>query len=87
MGARGVARADRPLHWLLMRPALGWAKPPLAARPNPVRRQPATWLESDVLAVATYTAFLSRIVPHADSTARARPGTTEALLTWEPSRG
>lgn len=74
MGARGVARPIDRLHWLAMRRGLGEA-PPLAARPQPLGTggDPGglggaggePWLESDVLAIAAVTAFLSRLVPHA----------------------
>jgi len=61
MGARGVARPIDRLHWLTMRRGLGEVAP-LAARPESHSEAPE-WLESDVLCVASYTAFLSRMVP------------------------
>ena len=61
MGARGVARPIDRLHWLTMRRGLGEVGP-LAARPESPSEAPE-WLESDVLCVAVYTAFLSRVVP------------------------
>jgi len=61
MGARGVARPIDRLHWLTMRRGLGEVGP-LAARPESHGEAPE-WLESDVLCVAAYTAFLSRMVP------------------------
>ncbi len=61
MGARGVARPIDRLHWLTMRRGLGEVGP-LAARPESPSEAPE-WLESDVLCVAVYTAFLSRMVP------------------------
>ena len=61
MGARGVARPIDRLHWLVMRRGLGEAAP-LAARPEP-HPDDVEWLESDVLSVASCTAFLSRMVP------------------------
>jgi hypothetical protein len=61
MGARGVARPIDRLHWLTMRRGLGEVGP-LAARPESHGDAPG-WLESDVLCVAAYTAFLSRMVP------------------------
>jgi hypothetical protein len=61
MGARGVARPIDRLHWLTMRRGLGEVAP-LAARPEAHHETPE-WLESDVLCVASYTAFLSRMVP------------------------
>lgn len=61
MGARGVARPIDRLHWLTMRRGLGEIGP-LAARPESPDEAPE-WLESDVLCIAAYTAFLSRMVP------------------------
>ena len=61
MGARGVARPIDRLHWLAMRRGLGEVAP-LAARAES-HVEVAEWLESDVLSVAAYTAFLSRMVP------------------------
>lgn len=61
MGARGVARPIDRLHWLTMRRGLGEVGP-LAARPEP-HAEDVEWLESDVLSVAGYSAFLSRMVP------------------------
>jgi hypothetical protein len=61
MGARGVARPIDRLHWLTMRRGLGEVGP-LAARAEP-HPEEVEWLESDVLSVAGYTAFLSRMVP------------------------
>src|SRR3982751_4345359 len=63
MGARGIARPIDRLHWLTMRRGLGEVAP-LAARPEP-HGADVEWLESDVLNVAGYTAFLSRMVPGA----------------------
>ena len=61
MGARGVARPIDRLHWLTMRRGLGEIST-LAARPESPDEAPE-WLESDALCIATYTAFLSRMVP------------------------
>ena len=61
MGARGVARPIARLHWLTMRRGLGEVGT-LAARPEFADEEPE-WLESDALCIATYTAFLSRMVP------------------------
>ena len=61
MGARGVARPIDRLHWLTMRRGLGEVGP-LAARAESHGEAPE-WLESDVLCVASCTAFLSRMVP------------------------
>jgi len=80
MGARGVARPIDRLHWLWMRHALGEA-PPLAARPDP-GGDASHWIETDVLAIATYTAFLSRMVPttEADGTAWY----DSVMQAWQP---
>jgi len=61
MGARGVARPIDRLHWLTMRRGLGEVGP-LAARAESHGEAPE-WLESDVLCLASCTAFLSRMVP------------------------
>jgi len=61
MGARGTANPIDRLHWLTMRRGLGELAP-LVARPE-AGNEDAEWLESDVLCVATYSAFLSRLVP------------------------
>ena len=61
MGARGVARPIDRLHWLTMRRGLGEVGP-LAARGESHGEAPE-WLESDVLCLASCTAFLSRMVP------------------------
>jgi hypothetical protein len=60
MGARGVVRPIDRLHWLAMRRGLGEV-PTLVARPE-LDSEVAEWLETDVLALAVYTAFLSRMV-------------------------
>jgi hypothetical protein len=60
MGARGVVRPIDRLHWLAMRRGLGEV-PPLAARAQ-AGLDVVEWLETDVLALAVYTAFLSRMV-------------------------
>jgi hypothetical protein len=60
MGARGVVRPIDRLHWLAMRRGLGEV-PPLAARAK-ASGEAVEWLETDVLALAVYTAFLSRMV-------------------------
>ena len=60
MGARGVVRPIDRLHWLAMRRGLGEV-PALAIRPE-AGSDVAEWLETDVLALAVHTAFLSRMV-------------------------
>ncbi|MEO7057235.1 MAG: hypothetical protein ABI143_10550 [Caldimonas sp.] len=83
MGARGVARPIDRLHWLAMRRGCGEIAP-LAARPE-ANVEVAEWLESDVLDVAAYTAFLSRMVPGvlADST-EGQAWYEAVMTTWQP---
>lgn len=61
MGARGVVRPLDRLHWLAMRKGLG------DAAPQPARTEASVevteWLETDVAALETYSAFLARMVP------------------------
>ncbi len=83
MGARGVARPIDRLHWLTMRRGLGEVAP-LAARPE-VHAEVAEWLESDVLSVAAYTAFLSRMVPgDAVDSEEGRAWYDIVMATWLP---
>ena len=83
MGARGVARPIDRLHWLSMRRGLGEVAP-LAARPES-HGEAAEWLESDVLCVAGYTAFLSRMVPgEAVDSPDGRPWYDIVMATWLP---
>ncbi|MGZ5769126.1 MAG: hypothetical protein ACXWJ9_18150 [Caldimonas sp.] len=83
MGARGVVRPIDRLHWLAMRRGLGEV-PPLSARPE-VNAEVPEWLETDVLALAVYTAFLARMVTDeaADETAGAR-WYTSVMHHWQP---
>ena len=83
MGARGVVRPVDRLHWLAMRRGLGEV-PPLAARPE-ATVEVAEWLETDVLALAVYTAFLSRMVvdESADDDADAR-WYASVMHNWQP---
>jgi hypothetical protein len=81
MGARGTARPIDRLHWLAMRRGLGEVAP-FAARPEP-HVEVAEWLESDVLCVASYTAFLSRMVPgEAADSPEGRPWYDIVMATW-----
>ncbi|MEP7139083.1 MAG: hypothetical protein ABI745_05615 [Caldimonas sp.] len=83
MGARGVARPIDRLHWLAMRRGLGEGAP-LAPRAEG-KAEVAEWLESDVLAVAVYTAFLSRMVPGAEVDSDAGRAWYDAVMsTWQP---
>ena len=94
MGARGTARPIDRLHWLTMRRTLGDSAP-LAARAE-ARPDEVEWLESDVLSVAGYTAFLSRMVPGAvadapegrawyDAVMAGFPGFVE-IPPWQPPK-
>ena len=86
MGARGVARPVDRLHWLTMRRGLGEVAP-LAARPER-HAEAAEWLESDVLGVAAYTAFLSRVVPgDAVDSDEGRAWYDAVMATWAPFAG
>ena len=82
MGARGVARPIDRLHWLTMRRGLGEVGP-LAARPE-AHAEDAEWLESDVLRVAGYTAFLSRMVPGETADAPQGQPWYEAVMATFP---
>ena len=83
MGARGVARPIDRLHWLTMRRGLGEVAP-LAARPESPDEAPE-WLESDVLCIAAYTAFLSRMVPgQAVDSADGRAWYDIVMAIWLP---
>jgi len=86
MGARGVARPIDRLHWLEIRRGLG-EKPSVSARAASAG-DVSEWLDTDLLAIATYSAFLSRMVPFE----RAEDGDDKAALAWyglvlEPWRG
>ena len=83
MGARGVARPIDRLHWLTMRRGLGEVAA-LAARPES-HVEVAEWLESDVLGVAAYTAFLSRMVPGEEvDSPEGRAWYGIVMATWLP---
>ena len=83
MGARGIARPIDRLHWLAMRRGLGEVAP-LAARPE-TNVEVAEWLESDVLSVAAYTAFLSRMVPGDEIDApQGRTWYDTVMASWLP---
>jgi hypothetical protein len=83
MGARGVVRPIDRLHWLAMRRGLGEV-PALVARPE-VDRDVAEWLETDVLALAVYTAFLSRMVAEDLEDENAAPRWYRNVMEqWQP---
>jgi hypothetical protein len=84
MGARGIARPIDRLHWLTMRRGLGDKASPTARAGGDV----SEWLDTDILAIASYSAFLSRMVPFE----RAENDDDTAALKWydqvmEPWRG
>jgi hypothetical protein len=83
MGARGVARPIDRLHWLLMRRSLGDSVTIVARTESSV--EVAEWLESDVFAVATYSAFLSRLMPgEGAEEGQARSWYDAAMVAWQP---
>jgi len=83
MGARGTANPIDRLHWLMMRRGLGEVAP-LAARPE-ASTEVAEWLESDVLAIAACSAFLSRLVPGPVVDApQGRPWYDAVMAMWLP---
>lgn len=83
MGARGVARPIDRLHWLFMRSVLGDG---LRIDPRPESGVDiAEWLESDVFAVAIYSAFLARLMPgEGADEAEARAWYDVAMSAWQP---
>ena len=82
MAARGAARPIDRLHWLAMRRGLGEI-PPLAARAQ-ASAEVAEWLESDVLALAAYTAFLSRMIPDdSDGGEAGAKWYATVMTTWQ----
>lgn len=83
MGARGIVRPVDRLHWLILRRGFG------EVTQSPVRAEASVevteWLESDVLALACYTAFLARMVPEESSDGSAGAGWyTNVMSTWQP---
>lgn len=83
MGARGWVRPLDRLHWLAMRRALGEVSS--SAVRAEANSEVAEWLETDVLSLATYTAYLSRMVPdeRADGVAGAR-WYAVVMTAWQP---
>jgi hypothetical protein len=83
MGARGVARPIDRLHWLLMRRALGDGLTIVARAESGV--EVAEWLESDVAAVATFSAFLARTMSGDEvDESDARAWYDAAMAAWQP---
>jgi hypothetical protein len=86
MGARGVVRPIDRLHWLAMRRGLGEV-PSMKARPES-GGDIAEWLETDLLALAVYTAFLSRMVAEDLSDEGAAQRWYESVMEqWQPHSG
>ncbi|MEO7009075.1 MAG: hypothetical protein ABI156_08015 [Caldimonas sp.] len=87
MGARGGARPIDRLHWLAMRRALG--EPRAAKARDAGNADVAEWLDTDLNAIAIYSAFLSRMVPvDADAAAHADGGAgaawyAQAMEPWQ----
>lgn len=83
MGARGVARPVDRFHWLFMRRVLGDGLSIEARTESGV--DVAEWLESDVFAVATYSAFLARVMAgDQGDDAQARAWYDVAMAAWQP---
>jgi len=61
MAARGAVRPIDRLHWLLMRKALTNEEPPTVRGGGSA--DVAQWLQSEVMAIAGMSAYLSRMVP------------------------
>jgi hypothetical protein len=87
MGARGVIRPIDRLHWLAMRQWLGETSAAASTR-APAEADLSHLPQSDVTAIATYTAFLARMVPlDAADTAAAPPGVAwydAVMAPWQP---
>jgi hypothetical protein len=79
MGARGILRPIDRLHWIAMRQRLGESSPAAtrAAATSELSQLP----QSDVDAIAAYTAYLARLVP-TEATALDDAAPTEAGLAW-----
>ena len=82
MGARGIQRPIDRLHWLAMRLRLGEgsAADARAAATSDLSQLP----QSDVSAIATYSAFLARMVP-TEATELDDAAVPEAGLAWYAS--
>jgi hypothetical protein len=91
MSARGVARPVDRLHWLAMRRALGEAS--LAQARGAAPGDVSEWLETDLTAIANYSAFLARMVPVESAVgdsgdgAVGKPGTEWYATVMEPWQG
>jgi hypothetical protein len=76
MGARGAVRPIDRLHWLAMRQRLGGSS--AAGARTAAAAELSQLPQGDVLAIATYSAFLSRMVPVDATEAPATPETADA---------
>jgi hypothetical protein len=86
MGARGTARPVDRLHWLVMRRGLG-EKPAATARAA-AAGDVSEWLDTDLLAIASFSAFLTRMVPlERGEGTDDKPGLAWYDLVLEPWRG
>ncbi len=86
MSARGQARPIDRLHWLAMRRALG--APDAARARNAHCDDSSNWLDNDLAAIATYSAFLARMVPiDAGDGAVSAPGAGWYATVMEPWHG
>jgi hypothetical protein len=87
MGARGQARAIDRLHWLAMRRGLGEVT--TAKARDAGSADVSEWLETDLLAIAAYSAFLSRMVPvdAGDAEVPSALATAWYAVAMEPWRG
>ncbi len=79
MSARGRIRALDRLHWLLMRLRLGGK----SASSSGITAGSDDWLESDLLALARYSAFLSRMIPADDDSAAGTAWYQSVMAPWQ----
>lgn len=86
MGARGTARPIDRLHWLAMRRGLG--EPPASTARGGGSADVSEWLDTDLHAIASFSAFLSRMIPD-DETAGIDPRLAPAWYgaVMDPWRG
>jgi hypothetical protein len=83
MVSRGATRPIDLLHWLAMRRGLGEVAPLVARSDSGV--EVSEWLESDVLALAAYTAFLSRMIPdESEERSAGEKWYAAAMMAWQP---
>jgi hypothetical protein len=86
IGARGRTRPIDLLHWLAMRRGLG--ERPGATGRGSSSGDVSEWLEADLLAIASYSAYLSRMVPVERGPGDdAQAGTDWYVAVMEPWQG